>query len=448
MLLLLAGFAFARPLEVVVLPDPPAPAVERPRPGPQPPVPLNPGRVQVDGVPDDEAWGSLREAPPLAPTLTGAAPPEVHLFVARAPDALAAWVDPLPPGTTATLSFDPDGTQQRWWRVVLSEDGAAWSRCGWESVPSPVPWPSAPRSAPCEPIDGEDARSARGWELRWRYEALPPATTAARLLWTVDGPDAHDGTWAPFGRGGDEPRLGRRLGIPPRAPTIETLVDPFRRAWRARLVPDENVPWGDWAWTLWREGVPLATGTVAMRGDPVLVGGPWDDLPDAVLGLRFVDGDPLAPGAFAGLAGGGTVRLLTPVWTDAIALGWDLPASIDGVLVEVLREDGRPLGQATVDLPAGTGRMLLVGGWSGTVRVRVAPLLDATAVRVRQATRPAGSGTLILACIGDPACSSSSPSPNPSSPRRPRPSSCPSSASATPTRTPACSRSATRAGSP
>lgn len=369
------ALAVAAPLVVEVVPDaPPARGVRAPvsRPGP---VPVGRGAVVVDGVLDEAAWRV--EPTPLAAVALGAEPPDRALRVAVTERGVA-WAAPnLTAGEEATLLLDPDGLGQAWIEIRVGEQAATLARCSLGERLRPTDF-IPEHAVPCRAASGLSAvRGADGWEIAVE---VPTLTARARVGWlhTVRGEVV--GTWAPTGAARLAPTFGRSLALGPE-PGRLTLATDVDGGWWSLSV-NTKAALGPATWTRWHHGRVVDAGPVTLAAGETTWRIPDRDLPGSMVEVR-VDDDawPGASMVVGARRGPLRVTLGTPVYVDGIELAWWTPDPTTTPL-RVYDAAGALLGEAVVELPAGTGtaRVRAEPAW-GRVRVVVGDLLRADAAR-------------------------------------------------------------------
>lgn len=361
--------------------------------GPRPAVALAVAAVTIDGVVED-AWQDVPLAPPLLPLSTGRRPPRWRARVAVVDGGLVVTMPTLPPKWTSTWTLDPDGTRTTWTVVNVDARHARGLSCTLVDVAAgDVPEggvhviPS--RAAPCGPVPVTAAQGDEAWEIA--LPSLAP-TRAARLSWTVQGPEDRGGTWSRGGKPEPWPELGR--GVVAGGPSVRASAshDAVTDRWTVTVVPGDDFPPTACTWARSWLGQPTDGGDVPLvGGTAAAVAFAGDGLPDAWWTLTCPPAaDSLLPRTWPVRLDVRPDRLwlVTPVVDDGQAtLRFDVAADRTVPLV-VTDARGRPLQVADVALPAGTGRVdvTLVPGAAALV---VDGLLSAQVVVVR----PDGAAT-------------------------------------------------------
>ncbi len=330
--------------------------------------------LALDGQLDEPGWslGSPGRSAQLLPD--GPPVPDVGLRALVTPDGLALAITGLPPGYRARILVDPQGAGQRWFVVTVDASVVA-EVCGFPPLTLPVERYLSPRAAPCVPAptprvasDGETR------EILWSWTSLGPASGALRVGGQVLGPDGVVATWTRT--------PGRTLGPDDALP----LADGRPAAWlriapaardgvRTATLRAASGPRGRWQWVVMDRGALLQAGAVNLEGAEATFtfaepGHEWF----TVLAVADEPG-PLPHATMARARWDyGDLALTTPVFDDAIELAWRLPAAVSELEITVRDVDGALLGDARVDLDAGTGALRVEAdpGWPDTVRVEAA----------------------------------------------------------------------------
>jgi hypothetical protein len=345
-------------LVVELRPDPPPRAAERVPPPHRPLVPFARGEVLADGVLDEEVWAAAPSAPALSPWMLGLAPPMSTLRVAVGERGLGfAWTA-LPPQQTVELLVDPDGLQQRWWRVELREE-VRLSVCDEAALP-PTALPAALSShaVPCVAVADEvGRRTGAVAEVLLPWSLLGESSSELRLLWR-QGQGRHGGTWSPNGRGEARPEHGLRLDLP-RVDGRLRLEERFVGALSREVVLErrEGEAPSPWRWRRVWQGREVASGVlrVGYRAARLTLEG--EVFPDEGLELGPVGEGPLRP-VVVGRLRPGELRVwsVDPLPVEAAVLRWSSPIALARLELRVVSGQ-EVLGVAELELPAGTGEL-------------------------------------------------------------------------------------------
>jgi hypothetical protein len=334
--------------------------------------------IQLDVIADgsvESAWVVVDEAPPLSPRELGPRPPPERSRVALAHDRLVVLAPLLGKRFVQTWVLDPDGLGQRWWRWRIDEGVVTAERCGYDGVTLERASVVPSRALPCEPTDQiRSGMGKTGWEVGFPRDGL---TSAARLGWSVTGPNAAGGTWGPSGRDDNLPEQGRTLALRAVGARVDAVPDPDAGLWHVTVTPKKALP-GTWSWRVVGSGEVLDQGTIDAAGEEVRFDMPWRHRPDTGLEIR--------PGVDAGGVPLAWLRPLgdpayrawvrSPVAQTSIELGYVTPVDRAGVVVHVTDAKARVVAETKVDLTAGTGVIRVTGDWpAGALRVVVDGLM-------------------------------------------------------------------------
>lgn len=334
--------------------------------------------IAIDVIPDgvvESAWVVVEDAPPLAPRELGPPPPTDRPRVALAHDALVVLSPLLGKRYVQTWVLDPDGLGQRWWRWRLEEGVVTAERCGFDGVSLERPSVIPSRALPCEPTDQlRFGMGKTGWEIGFPRDGM---TSAARLGWSVSGPNNGGGTWGPSGRDDNLPEQGRTLALRAIGARVDAVPDPDAEVWHVVVTPKKALA-GTWAWRVVGSGAVVDEGTVQAEGDEVRFDVPWRHRPETGLEVRpGVDAGGL-PVAWIRPLGDPAARawVRSPVARDTIEVGYVSPLDRPHTPVQVTDAKGRVVAALQADLLAGTGVLRLQGAWpAGTLRVTIDHLL-------------------------------------------------------------------------
>lgn len=371
----------AASLQIEVLP-----AARPPRARPtwvvRPPVPFTQGFVRVDGSFADSTWVGAPITAPLEPTPTGPTPPDARIMASVSEAGLHVAVPTV--SGVARVTLDPDGLNQAWWTAELRDGTTTWQRCSFDGVTAPHGGRAPTRAAPCTSIDAmPNATGVDGTELTFRWDRMQPASSMARLIWSVDGPTP--GTWMARGAAVPmRPELGSPLKAGPPLARVLLETDVGAGLWRATITPRRDTPDRPLAWSAWWMGHQVGAGEVVPDDNGALeVSGPLGTLDGLALEVRDPsDTGPLPRATRAFLAPPrGSISLATPVHDGVIEVAWTL-SNPEEVQLEVVAA-GALLATATGELPAGTGILRVEANprWPRVVTLRMAPLGEVTTWR-------------------------------------------------------------------
>jgi hypothetical protein len=359
--LLSLNLALAGGLTLVVEPDPAPVAAERFAAPVRLRVPVGVGEIVADGRLTEAAWSATLAAPPLGPWMIGASPPASTLKVVAGEQGLGLGWSGLPRGQRVELLIDPDGLQQRWWRLELTEV-VRLEVCDTGALPVPaVPTPIQTHAVPCVLVEGTfGVRSGDRAEVLLPWEQLGDTTSSLRLLWR-QGNGEHGGTWSPSGRSEPRPEHGLSLDLP--VPTGRVRLEEVFDGGMVRRVliqVDGGVEPQRWRWRRMWQGQQVASGEVrvAYRASHLELEGPV--YPDEGFEIGPAVAGPLRPVLVGRLRPQEPALWSVSPWVvDRAALRWRSAVPLTGVEVQVLDRQGALVGEGIVDLSAGTGTVWL-----------------------------------------------------------------------------------------
>lgn len=373
-LLLAAAVAATPTFTATVQVDP-----SEPRPAPLESAPREAVNVMsLDVIADgsvESAWVVVDEAPPLGPRDLGPAPPTERPRVALAHDRLVVLSPLLGKRFVQTWVLDPDGLGQRWWRWRMEDGVVTAERCGFDGVSLERPTIVPSRALPCVLTDQlKSGMGKTGWEIGFPREGL---TSAARLGWSVTGPNNAGGTWGPSGKDDNLPEQGRTLALRALGARVDLEPDPDAGVWHVSVSPKKALP-GTWSWRAVGDGEVVDQGTVQADGEEVTFDVPWRHRPDTVLEIRpGVDAGGL-PLVWLRPLGDPAYRawVRSPVARGTLELGYVSPVDRPGVGIHVTDAKGRVVVDTKVDVVEGAGVIRVTGDWpAGVLRLVVDGLM-------------------------------------------------------------------------